>query len=341
MKKKLYFHIGWPKTGTSFLQSILFAAENEEFLQSNSTRPIKGIFSHSSLEELTQIRNCSAQEISAALKSKTDLYPSAKTFVLSQESMASLENADVAKLGTALADYDTKIIIYLRRQDGICESSWKQWYIKLMSFSERLEEYKSDPIRYAAKLETWEKAFGLENMMVRTYEKEVLKKGLEDDFFPLIGLDHSQMHIPAASVNTGFDRDTLDILYHSRENLNGIHDNRLNNVFSKYQGAKKQFQKYQLLSMTERKALLELHREENRAIAKKYQGRDEDLFSMHVPDEEDSKFDGIAAEKAIPFLTKIILDQQEEIQQLNSRKSSTGPMGYKQILKALLRRIKS
>ena len=206
-----------------------------------------------------------------------------------------------------------------------------------MSFDDWLKQYMKTPARYLDTLRLWSDVFGRDNIIVRCYEKQQLPQGLEGDFFALFGIDASLLRIRDTRVNVGFDRETLEMLFLSRELLDGIHDNRLERIFAAYNGGKECYQSYDLLTPEARAAIIELHQAENRTIAREYLGEDRDLFSNVIADTAGPAFQGLKPEVAVPFLSRIILDLDNKLRELKTVEDPRG--GYQRRIVTWLREI--
>lgn len=342
-RKKLHLHIGSPKTGTTFLQSILYS--NEPYLESKGFGVIEGLESRSPVAELEFVRSSTADEISARWRAKTESQE-VNSFILSQESYTSLSSEEVAKLARALSDVDVQVIRYMRRQDELIESSWKQWHCKQLSFDEFVARYLEEPYDLLREVERWSEHFGDSAMTIRCYEKGRMPDGIEMDFFAQIdeNIKVDQLKIPEKFVNTGFDRDSLEIMYLGRELLDGLNDNRFHRIFSQHgQVSAKAFQKHGFLTSAQRQKIMSLAHESNRRMAQKYLKEDGDFFSP-VEEINDPPYPGLNKDEAIKKLLAIALSQQETIESKVAQNTSgqvfQGSMTFhlKQAIKRLIGR---
>jgi hypothetical protein len=96
----------------------------------------------------------------------------------------------ISLLRDRLQDYDTKIIVYLRRQDEYLESGYWQG-IKMGNRKDDLRNFLQEDkdcidlfkLDYYKNLKLWEEFFGKTNIVVRLFEKKQLREeSLYDDF---------------------------------------------------------------------------------------------------------------------------------------------------------------
>jgi len=206
----LYLHIGISKTGTSFLQNFLFH-NREKLLEKGYLYPISGTrlscqniltrYAHTQLvvalfKQLNHRGNLVDNlDIWETLKNEIKT-AQPQNVIISTENFTAYpkcHNPDViAQLKKCLEEYETKIVVYLRRQDDFLSSYYCQRMRNIggginaaekTDINEFIREYKYQADYYSV-LELWKNSFGIENIIVRAFEKEQMKKGsLLDDFF--------------------------------------------------------------------------------------------------------------------------------------------------------------
>lgn len=335
----IYLHLGWPKAGTSFIQGILYDEANRDALASNGYLPLNGFYDKRSMKELEQVRTSTAESLGKQFKERIEGIDKDVSIIYSQESLAVLDLEEIKKLNEALRPYQVKVIFYLRRQDGYCESSWKQWLIKKYSFDEYFEEYLNNPVKYGMRLGYWAEVIGPENVIVKRYGKQYLQEGLAHDFFESLGVPLDQLAIKEEVSNRGFDRNVLELIYKSRAHLNNIHDHRLNKVFSSYANDTGPYTDYQLLSPEQRRKIFKLHEEENHSIAKRYLGSSDPLFDNSFNEEAYQEYKGLDVDFAVPYLSKIILDQFDTIRELKSKSSNRQSPAPPSLLKRIVSKL--
>lgn len=145
MKKQFFFHIGSPKTATTFLQRQYFPhMKNVMFLGkdvTSSTDYLKYIgnipkLNNSALKYLNKDIDCYIEDI---CKIKNVKKPVTKKYIVSDESFFSTSH-NMLEIGNTLLNIkevfgkETKIILTIRRQDNFLESMYRQ-YIRGGHFS--------------------------------------------------------------------------------------------------------------------------------------------------------------------------------------------------------------
>jgi len=213
----IYLHIGMPKTGTTSLQKFLFY-NREKLLEKGYLYPIAGTnitsnrepkgYSHNSLVRvLNQNTNQKDDWISRCgiweeCKKEIKAIKPEKV-IISAEFFTGpgIYNQDIiAMTKKLLNDYDTKIVIYLRRQDEFLRS----YYCYLIKFLIRTDikkfilqwKYMAD---YYQTLELWENVFGLENIIVKVFEKKQMKNSnLFHDFLAAVHLDNEKIDLKSS-----------------------------------------------------------------------------------------------------------------------------------------------
>jgi len=319
----IYLHIGWPKTGTSFIQHILYKKSNLSNLRSMGILPLGGFFERAAPKEIAQIQSNSSASIRKCFDDQCkSLQWKNESIVISQEAYITLRMDEILKLREAFHDYTVKIILYLRSQDEIVEASWKQWHIHRFTFDEWVNQYISAPYSYSDRIADWVSVFGFDSIKIRNYN--ALPKGissLASDFFNLFGIDHKTLIKPENRVNTRLDRESLEIIHLSRELLSSAHDNSLNDLFGKFQNKLSDTVGYQLLNEAQRLTIWNLHEMENIKLNKLYFDKDGPLFDFSKNVNEEA-YQGLNKDNAIKRLVSIILEQEVKITSLRGEKKS-------------------
>ncbi len=128
MKKTIYIHVGFGKTGTSAIQKVFF--QNREQLKSiGCLYPITGeIFTaHYNLSVLGE-EEMDTKTINLYEKLLVEIKNSnCNIIVLSSEQFIFLKELYVKQISEFLKDFDVKIIFYIREQIKLIESTYLQW----------------------------------------------------------------------------------------------------------------------------------------------------------------------------------------------------------------------
>lgn len=242
MKKTIYLHIGFHKTGTSALQHYLW--NNRALLRKKGINyPAIGL----SGPTHGMLANCLRGEPSHDFVRRTKpmsypgefspyavppglsadvLYKSAvknaersrcPITVFSSECF--LEEIDPEDVASRLVGrrHNTRIVVYLRRQDYWIQSVINQIVKdRFLRFSGNLAHIpQMEQMDYLTILRRWEKAFGRSNLIVRVYEKgQLVNDDIVDDFLSLLGLPTPAKgrRKSARTENVSLHRDVVGIL---------------------------------------------------------------------------------------------------------------------------------
>jgi hypothetical protein len=303
---KVYIHIGTPKTGTSSIQKFLF--DNRKILlekgylysaygragsKLQASISVAALFSHHNLVwELTKAtvydpKAGGWKEILGEIK-----HLKAKNVVISSEFFYGIVDYDKLISLKDLLGCETKIIVYLRRQDQYFQSLYSQ-AIKMGRPHESITQYilankfKCD---YYKLLEPWRKTFGQENIIVRVFDKKQLKGGVIQDFLETINVNMDKVEIEKfQSENITTNLKVIKVL----EFLNKIAINKISisqnkwkklalaiaNPHNKISEIIAKLPNFlisdQLLTLQERIDLLKEFEESNRKVAYEYLGRED------------------------------------------------------------------
>ncbi|HSH95986.1 MAG TPA: hypothetical protein VK968_17705, partial [Roseimicrobium sp.] len=187
-------HIGRHKSGTTSLQRFLHA--NRLVLQREGLvypETPAGAFAHHEIAEVfaRRIRKASRElntDESRTVARITDVAASSgKKVLLSSEGF---QNADPAVVAQYFPPGKTQVIVYVREQADYVLSSYQQKVHAHNHFLRLDTSFQQSVVDYDKFLSGWEKAFGREHIVVRAYERKLLKDGdIIADFLELLGLD--------------------------------------------------------------------------------------------------------------------------------------------------------
>ncbi|HJC32305.1 MAG TPA: hypothetical protein H9934_09270 [Candidatus Anaerobutyricum faecale] len=345
--KTLYLHIGTSKTGTTSLQH--FCVENAEILErQNYSYPVfphkfkyvnimrNGHFlAHRAYEE-GEKRNFLEEEqyFRQGMDFVLDHFRKTDNIILSDEGIWSVvfkgDKPDLWEKIKKEADehgYGVKIIVYLRRQDGLAESWWNQKVKagKRLYSTVPWEEYSRNPakpeLNYYGPLRNIEKVFGKENMTVRRFGKKYFKNGsLFEDFMDALGIKYDGRFVVSEGQR---NISLLGNAHEIKRVLNSLPDlsDRNNTFFRKIVvGMSEQrpdLKSETMFSAEEALEFMEKYREDNRKVMREYFGKDEDLFDMDfsknkkwVPDHTEMEKD------IILFMGNAIVELRKENREL-------------------------
>lgn len=322
MEKQIIFHIGYPKTGTSFLQALFEDEKNKRRFEQLGLGYSRHITKPDYLEEVKFIDDCDYLELKDNLNSWFEKTKCQK-LLISNEAYVHISKQGIKKLYKASENIaHPKVIIYIRRQDYICESSWKQWGLFNHPFEVEYKNFITKGLKYSKLLDNWAEEFGLENVIVRIHDKEKLKNGIAFDFFKALGIEYEGIILPAKSVNSGFDIHTLNVSYLSRDLMKDEHDNTINELLSKYNiGEKNIYSGYNLLTDKQRVEIIEYHDADNKYVLQKYFNNEyPELFSkFYSSNDEKQPVVKTTFEDIVPIFMAIMLGQEQRIKILERR----------------------
>ena len=127
----------------------------------------------------------------------------ASTIVLSAENLCNPMGFEKI-FATVRERFDTRIVMYVRRQDEFLESAWQQWDVKRGgSLLAWLVECIGIHGNWLEILAPWADSFGDERMMVRVFDRQRLAGGdVFQDFCAALDVDASALQTPG-EVNVG------------------------------------------------------------------------------------------------------------------------------------------
>lgn len=356
--KTLYLHIGTPKTGTTSIQH--FCYDNMEklsaegyyypkfsFAYENKGKYRNGLFLEAVCYDKEGNRQIEQEKenLNSGLKAIEEYFEKYDNIILSDEGIWTA--CFNRKRGRTLmyelqnraqdAGYQIKIIVYLRRQDDFLVS----WYNQLikhnistkntLSWDEYFQNYnkyvKLDYLRCLKKLNN---IFGIENIIVRRFDKKLFKGGsFIADFLDIFGLDlDSYFYVDDdyKKFNTKMSENACEI----KRIINGTTEMNINEI-RKFEWILREFspvseKKYpcSMMSQEESYELMQLYELSNRKIAKRYIADGRPLFSDSKKPKEKWKKNNIhMIDDIIRFscmstlcTIRMIEERDEEIQNL-------------------------
>ena len=295
-RKALYLHIGYHKTGTTFLQTTLYK-NRQELLTQGFLYPKSGVglgYGHPllstlfKLHETTRVRCIDEQHESKKywiklikeIKSST-----AHSIILSSENFR--RNQDFKFMKDCLDNFDLKIIIYLRRQDHYIQSMYNEGVKNLTRrLSSTIEQYSEEQCGYNDCLETFGKIFGKEKIILRVYENQQLPKGLLQDYAETIGFSTKNFIIPKEKLNQSNSAIKTEIL--RLLNKSDIDQLQYQHLYPKIMALdlcpKLKNNKYSAMPPALAAKIVDFYAKENESIAKEYLGREDGrLFYEALP----------------------------------------------------------
>jgi len=200
-----------PKTGSTSIQNFLFE-NREKLLEKGYLYPISGTnpnrpgrYNHYGLatvlmknydpkgHQINKLGIWENMKIEITMIKPKNVIISSE-FFSGQKDFYNSDMIDLIK--KILQEYETKIIIYIRRQDEFFRSFYcqrvKNFITNTDNISEFILEWKYQA-NYYSTIELWKNSFGIKNIIVRPFEKEQMENGsLIDDFLAAIHLVHNE-----------------------------------------------------------------------------------------------------------------------------------------------------
>lgn len=318
MPKKLIVHIGANKTGSSAVQRFLsmnnLALCEEGIivpggnLQVSDKTPGNHVFG---LQRLLDAPLEGRKQLEGALDAVDAAYPEATAILLSAENLTA--NPAAPSLFENLVNrYDTRVIIYVRRQDELILSSWQQWYSKIWDdFWAWLISVVGTLGNWRAYLENWEAVIPRDRITARVYERPKLEGGdVVADFHGMLGVSRplDTLNYPEDTVNPTFSDAIMDLVKGNDLIFQNVHDNDFYNFVAKMTGNRyTKTARQSPISFSQRQAILEKYREQNNWVRENYLPHvDGELFTP--PKEGDYDYvapDELDREK-LEFLTTML-----------------------------------
>ena len=298
MPRRLFLHIGIHKTGSTAVQRFLANSENllleHDVLYPRSGRPARQAIADGQHLLIPELRRAGRSGTRAWDSLATELEEADQgTVVISSENFDLLsEPEQIADLRGRLAGFEVSVVAYLRRQDEFLHSYYcldVLFHGEMRGFDEYRHAPKTEP-DYERLLAPWEQAFGLESLIVRPYEKPALAEGdVVADFCAQIGVDPGEAAATRATpnpINRTYPRNVINcVLLARREGMAEDEIAELRHLFAAVYRNRKVAADY--LSPAQRDALLEEFDASNRAVARRYLGKEGPLFeALETGDEQ-------------------------------------------------------
>ncbi|WP_158212196.1 hypothetical protein [Sphingomonas dokdonensis] len=279
MRKTIILHIGASKAGSSSIQS--FIRRNRPLLNSlgyvvpdislGTGENVSGehVFA---LEALAKARDAAGfrARMDAVFAQSGD---AARAVLLSAENLSNLGNSAIIE-GLS-AQYDLRIVMYLRRQDELLTSAWQQWASKIETdFYAWLIMALKQFGHWNKVLAEWEQRAGADAIVARVFDRNSFVDGdLLHDFIDALGLAE---HIDAFDYKQGESNPSVTdaitmMVSGNRKIFSDVHDNRFYGALNELTGNNLvDGKKVSLLSRKQRDKVIEYYRPVNEAVCRKY-----------------------------------------------------------------------
>lgn len=279
--KSLVLHVGANKTGSSAIQ---------EFLRLNADAlSCAGV--HVAAADLSPKGKISGQHIWLIEEALTDpgkgaldisekidrimatLDDSAR-LLISAENLSNGKGAE-ALFADAAARYDTRVILYIRRQDELLLSSWQQWESKIDGdFWAWMIDCVGQRGDWSTVLQAWERIVPREKITVRIFDRESLPESdVIADFAQVldVGECFADFARPEAPVNPSFTEAVVDFAKGNPLLFRDKHDNAFYDAVSQLTGERyRRKARESVVTHAQRLAILRRYADSNEWVRQAY-----------------------------------------------------------------------
>ncbi len=302
-KKTLYLHVGIHKTGSSSIQHFLYH-NRKRLNMSGLLYPSK----HSSGYEhyyTSEFFDTEKQELPYFVEERYQTRENWESAIQAQRRELLQSSVDKCVLSsedfwrcnyTAISnfyrDFDTKIIIFLRRQDVWLESMLNEYIKMYVNMKHGLTEYVrkiESRVDYYQLLSQWAELFGQENLIIVPFQKTSFPEGLEKKFLQLIDIPWNVRFQLQQAKNIRLNRDCIDYLADfpmtGSRRVRSPEFRRIIELLQKYSQMQPNKPEYQCIySPEERLRFLEKYRESNQRVATEFLNlKSGELFDEPMP----------------------------------------------------------
>jgi hypothetical protein len=213
--KKLFLHIGAPKTGTTYIQCWL-NQNRETLIHAGIWIPADDMYPHrlaaefisdterAARSDVVFIKQTPLEAVTADLTAAR-YAPGPATGIISSEYFFECRPRDVARIRDLTGGIEISIIIFIRRQDRILESGYNQ-EVKAMGVSETLEPEYLEQFNWLHAYESWADVFGSANVTVINYDTVAKSSQLLAEFCRTIGVPETVLHATKTDIAEGENR---------------------------------------------------------------------------------------------------------------------------------------
>ncbi|MDB5972504.1 MAG: hypothetical protein JWQ90_4954 [Hydrocarboniphaga sp.] len=323
--KKLFVHIGAPKTGTSAIQH--FMLRNRETLAKQGVLYPEGGMLKSAHHligaaihplRVKRLGTAARDEVLATAINRIKeevAQQSPHTLVISTEYFwGALSTTNVNRLLAPFSDWDLNVIVYLRRQDLLAQSLYVQ-AVKTgtpLTFQEWVDSAVDSGkagFLFHDVLASWRDCGLPVSVIVRIYEKSRIGSDICNDFLETIGASAvGDLSFDNRSVNTAPDMVTTELLRIINRSLPDKEvAERVRRNIIKHSPPRALFAPLRYLDSAEVVAFMQRFDADNQKVAKEFLGgEDSALFQDPLPSGDDAEPAGFQANALLQRLIELL-----------------------------------
>lgn len=237
--QSIYIHIGYPKTGTTSLQSFFRKTKEElsdigfHYVHSDKfdksleipliAAPEQSQYFENQLRNKNVYHTNYKDRVTKEIKNNVD---EGKSILISNESFITRfsKQVNITNLHSFISQFNipVKIVVYLRRQDDFVSSIFSS-HLRDGAFRPIIEQFRKSELPcfksldYSQLLDRWGSVFGKENLIVKLYDKsELVKEDIISDFLSTLNLPCNGKYIydSPIHVNQAFGKNKILFLQH-------------------------------------------------------------------------------------------------------------------------------
>lgn len=213
-KKKIYLHIGFGKTGTTSIQKMLHAGR-ANLLKQDILYPNTGIlqYGHHNLAVLGQENMDRNIETLFKTLIKEIEDTEAQRIILSSENFIFMKPSYIQMISNFLRDFDVQILIYIRKQSSLIESTYMEWLKTGKPYQNSINKFYNlhkQSFDFMYKIKPWIQIFEKKNIIARLFDKKIIGNDVCLDFLYLLNI--KQLDIGDYS-NQSLSTRFLELLY--------------------------------------------------------------------------------------------------------------------------------
>lgn len=199
MNKKIFLHIGIGKTGTTSIQKMFFESR-KKLLKDQTLYPLTGIshYGHHNLAKLGD-ENISTETLFLYNQLLHEIETScANKIVISSENFIFMKPNYIKKIAETLNCFDVKVVVYVREQISLFESTYMEWLKAGKPHQNSVETFFSlhkNSFNFMAKIQPWIDAFGIQNISARLFNKKIIGENVCNDILNVMNISKEIVNI--------------------------------------------------------------------------------------------------------------------------------------------------